>query len=231
MNAPARPGALAQLAWVLRKDLLIEWRGRARLIAVGAYAVMVILLFSFAVGPDTTTLQAHAAGYVWLAVLSTSTMLLAQSFQVETEAGALEGLLLLPVDHRALFFGKAIANTAVLVAVAAVALPVGFVLFDLTLAESPLWLAVTVILGAAGLAAPGTLYAALTARLAAQQLMLPLLLFPMIVPALLSAVKATSLLLRGDPMGQVSSWLVVLACFNLIYWSLAGALFSRVVEE
>ena len=81
---------MRQVLAVLRKDLLIEWRGRARSIAMGAYAFMLVLLFSFAVGPDTATLQQHAAGYVVLALLTASTLTLGQSFQVETESGALE---------------------------------------------------------------------------------------------------------------------------------------------
>ncbi|MCB9794071.1 MAG: heme exporter protein CcmB [Alphaproteobacteria bacterium] len=225
------PGPLRQLAWVIRKDLLIEWRGRARLVAVAAFAVMVILLFSFAVGPDGTTLQQHAPGYVWLAVLTASTALLSQSFQVETETGALEGLLLLPVDHRALYYGKALANLALLLGVATLSMAVGFFLFGLSAREDPAWLVLTLILGCASLAAPGTLYAALTARVAAQQLMLPLLLFPLIVPALVASVKATALALQGDPMQQMPDWLTVLACFDLIYWSLPSVLFAKVVEE
>lgn len=222
---------LRQLAWILRKDLLIEWRGRARGVAVASYAVLLMLLFSFAVGADSKALQLHAAGYLWLALTSASTLLLAQSFQVETEGGALDALLLLPVDHRALYYGKALANVAALLVVAAVSVPVAWVLFDLHIRESGWLLVATVILGAGGLAAPGTLYAALTARIAAQQLMLPLLLFPLIVPTLVASVKATALVFGGDPMGQIPSWLALLLCFNLIFWSLSGLLFAKVVEE
>jgi heme exporter protein B len=88
-----------------------------------------------------------------------------------------------------------------------------------------------ILLGAAGLAAPGTLYAAMSSRARAKQTLLPLLLFPLVVPVLLSSVKATSLLVLGDPMEQLPSWLTLLACFDAIYWSLCGLLFARVVEE
>lgn len=228
---PTRPGALRQTVEVLRKDLLIEWRGRSRAVALGGYALVLLLLFSFAVGPSSRTLQAHAAGYLWLVLLSISTLTLGSSFRVETEAGALEGLLLTPVDPRALFYGKALANTALLVGMGVLALPASVVLFDLHLAEGPLWLLAGLVLGAGGLAAPGTLYAALTARLGAQQLVLPLLLFPLVVPSLVAATKVTGLALQGDPMGQAGSWVALLACFNAIFWSLCGVLFGKVVEE
>jgi len=230
LAAAAWEGFMSQLGAILRKDLLIEWRGKARLLALCCYALTFLLLFSFAVGPDSVALRNHAAAYVWLAVLCVSTLLLVQSFQIETEDGALEGLLLLPVSPGALLFGKAIANTLLISALGAFALPVSVVLFDLSPSGSWLGLFGVLVLGAASFAAPGTLYSALTARIVAQQLMLPVLLFPLVVPAVLAAVKATSLLLEGDPMGQLSVWVSVQVCFDLIYWSLCGFLFARVVE-
>jgi heme exporter protein B len=94
-----------------------------------------------------------------------------------------------------------------------------------------LGLAGILALGAAGLSAPGTLYAAMTAQARARQTLLPLLLFPLVVPVLLSAVKATALLILGDPMGQLRPWTLLLVCFDLIHWALCGLLFDRVVED
>jgi heme exporter protein B len=88
-----------------------------------------------------------------------------------------------------------------------------------------------IVLGTAGLAAPGTLYAAMTSQARAKQTLLPILLFPLVVPVLLSAVKGTSLLILGDPMGQIRGWLLLLLSFDLIHWSLCGLLFGRVVED
>jgi heme exporter protein B len=104
------------------------------------------------------------------------------------------------------------------------------VLYDAPLSR-PLGLLGVIALGAAGLAAPGTLYAAMTSQLRANQTLLPLLLFPLVVPVLLASVKATALLLQGDPMQQLPSWQILLACFDAIYWSLCGLLFERVVED
>ena len=228
---PSRqPGVMASVAGILSKDLLIEWRARTRTFGLACFAVTMLLLFSFAVGPDTAALRQHAGGYLWLTLLLSSTLLLARSFQVETESGALDTLLLAPTPPAAIFYGKAFANAAQLAIIALVALPVTLALCDATLQEAASRLALIVTLGAAGLAAPGTLYAALTARLSARQLMLPLLLFPLVVPVLLAAVKATSLVLSGDPMGQINSWIGLLASFDLIYWSLCGVLFGKVVD-
>lgn len=218
------------LIGILKKDLLIEWRARTRGMALACFAFLLLLLFSFAVGPDSTALSRHAPAYLWLCMLLCSTLLLAASFQVEVEAGALERLILVPVSPPALFYGKALANAAQLTLLAGGAMMVSVVLFDAPVPGQPWALLAALVLGSAGLAAPGTLYAALTSRIPSRQLLLPLLLFPLVVPVLLSAVKATSLALLGDPMGQSGSWLTLLVCFDAVYWSLCGVLFGKVID-
>ncbi len=219
-----------EIAAVIAKDLRVEWRARAQVMALVAFAAVVLMLFSFAVGPDSTMLAKHAGGYLWLAMLLASTLSLARSMQTEVETGALEAMLLAPLRAPAIFYGKALANLAVLLLVALVAVPVDLVITGAGV-QDPLSLLAVLALGAGGIAAPGTFYAALTARVAGRQLLLPLLLFPLLVPALLASVKATSLAMSGDAMGQMSSWLILLLCFDLIYWSLCGALFEKVVES
>lgn len=221
---------LAQIAQVLRKDLLIEWRARARAFALACFALTILLLFSFAVGPDTATLRSHAGAYLWLGLLLSSTLLLARSFQTEVESGAIETVVLAPTRPAAFYYGKALANWLQLMLLGAVMFPMVMALFDGRLAEPAYWLVLILALGAAGLAAPGTLYAALTARLGARQLLLPLLLFPLIVPCLLASVKATSLVMSGDPMDQVPSWLQLLLAFDLLYWAICGVLFGKVID-
>jgi heme exporter protein B len=215
---------------VLRKDLLIEWRAKTHAVALAAFALTLLLLFSFAAGPTTAILQRHASAYIWMSMLLSSTLLLSRSFAIETESEALENLLLAPVSPAALFLGKAISSTLQMMLLMAVALPVSVVLYDVSLAGSPIELLFSLFLGVAGLAAPGTLYAALTARMHARALMMPLLLFPLVVPCVLAAVKTTSLLLLGDPMDQSGSWMVLQLCFALVYWSLCLVLTSRVIE-
>jgi heme exporter protein B len=139
-------------------------------------------------------------------------------------------LLLLPANPRALYYGKTIANWLQLVILGIALVPVMVVLYDAGTTQL-LKLLLVIVLGAAGLAAPGTLYAAMTSQVRAKQTLLPLLLFPLIVPALLASVKATSLVILGDPMQQLKSWIGLLAAFDLIYWSLCGLLYGRVVEE
>lgn len=214
----------------LRKELLLQWRTRAQAMAVFVFGATSLLLFSFSIGPNAAALRQYAAGFLWLAILLSSTLTLNESYLAEMENRALEGLLLIPVSPRIIYYGKAIANAVQLILLGVALIPVMVVLYDAGTTEIPRMLLV-VVLGSAGVSAPGTLYAAMTSQARSKQTLLPLLLFPLIVPVLLSAVKATSLAILGDPMQQGQSWIILLVAFNGIYWSLCGLLFDRVVEE
>jgi heme exporter protein B len=217
---------------IVRKDLLLEWRGRSRSVSVLLFGVVTLLLFSFAVGPDTVALRDGAAGFLVLALLLSSTLGLSESFRLEQEDRAIEGLLLLPVDPVAIFYGKALGNTLLLLMLAPILVPIALVLYSVDSGSSSvLQLLLVWFLAAAGLSAPGTLYAAMTSRLRSQDVVLPVLLFPLVVPVLLGSVKAMALALSGDPMGQMRSWILLLAGFDVIYWSLCGVLFPFAIEE
>lgn len=214
----------------LRKELLLQWRTRGQFMAVFVFGAATLLLFSFGIGPDASALRTFSSGFLWLGLLLSSTLTLAESFHAEMENRALEGLLLLPSDPRSLYYAKAIANWLQLTILGIALVPIMVVLYDAGTTRL-LTLLLVIALGTAGLSAPGTLYAAMTAQIKAKQTLLPLLLFPLIVPVLLASVKATSLVILGDPMGQARPWIILLLAFDLIYWSLCGLLYGRVVED
>jgi len=227
-----RPPGLLGTTWTLvRKDLLLEWRTRARANALVFFALATLLLFSFALGPDTTILRRAAGGTLWLAILLASVLALGESFRVEQENAALDGLRLAPADARALFLAKSVANAVLLVLLGAIILPVLAALAGVTLVEGPLQMAAILVLGALAIAGPGTIYAAIASQARARDVLLPLLLFPLLIPALVAAAKATSLVFEGDPMLQFQSWLGLLGGFDLVYWSLGFILFPRVLED
>jgi heme exporter protein B len=214
----------------LRKELLLQWRSRSQFFSVFIFGATALLLFSFGVGPNAEILRQFSAGFLWLGLLLSSTLTLAESFHAEMENRAMEGLILLPADPRALYYGKAVANWIQLTLLGSALVPVMVILYDAGTTRLLSLLAV-IILGAAGLSAPGTLYAAMTSQVRAKQTLLPLLLFPLIVPALLASVKATSLVILGDPMQSLNSWMSLLLAFDAIYWSLCGLLYPRVLED
>lgn len=222
----------ARTIWmVIQKDLQIEWRTRARLNGLVFFALATLLMFSFALGPDTAILRRNAGGYLWLGVLFASVLSLGESFRIETENNCLDGLRLAPVDARAIFLGKALGNTLMLWILSIVITPVTVALYDVSVKEGVLKLFGVLLLGCFGISAPGTIYGAIASNARARDVLLPLLLFPVLIPSLLASVKATGLILEGDPMGQLGSWLGLLGAFNLLYWGLGFALFPRVIED
>ncbi|SEN31420.1 heme exporter protein B [Stigmatella aurantiaca] len=231
MKRPAPIGLLRATGVLLGKDLLIEWRTRARLNALIFFALATLLLFSFALGPDTKLLERNAGGYLWLAILFASTLALGESFRIEQENACLDGLRLAPADARAIFLSKAVGNTLLLVVLGGVLIPAMVALYGVKVVLGAGPLLGTLVLGCMALAAPGTVYAAISSNARARDVLLPLLLFPLIVPALLASAKAMMLVLQGDPMNQLNSWFGLLTGFNLIYWGLGFALFPRVIED
>jgi heme exporter protein B len=225
------PSGLHHVVALVRKDIRLEWRGRARINATLFFALVTLLMFSFAVGPNHAMLARHAAGYLWLAIFLASVLALGESLRVEGENGALEGLRLAGVAPWSLFLAKAVVNAAFLWGLSTCMLPVAFALYDANLTLGLGKLVLVLFAGCAAISAPGTLYAAIATQARARDVLLPLLLFPVLVPALLAAVKATDLVLNGDPMGQLKSWLSLLAAFDILYWMLCSLLFGRVIEE
>ncbi|AKF82095.1 heme exporter protein B [Myxococcus fulvus] len=233
-TSPSRPrpiGLIGATLALLRKDLLIEWRTRARLNAIVFFAMATLLMFSFALGPDTRLLEKNAGGYFWLAILFASVLALGESFRVESENACMDGVRLAPADPRAIYLSKALGNALLLVALGLLLLPVMVALYGVRVVMGAVDLGSVLLLGSLALSAPGTVYAAISSNARARDVLLPLLLFPLVIPALLSAAKATTLVLQGDPMNQLGSWLGLLLGFNLIYWGVGFMLFPRIIED
>jgi heme exporter protein B len=235
IRAPSNPsgpiGFWAATQGVLYKDILLEWRSRARFNATVFFALLTLLLFSFAVGPNHAMLERHAPGYLWLGILLASVLSLSESMRVEKENEALEGLRLLPVDSRSIFLGKTIINTLLLSFIGMLLIPIMVAVYGVELKLGFTPLITTIVLGCAAISAPGTLYAAIASQARARDVLLPLLLFPVLIPGMLASVKATTLIMQGDPMGQLANWRSLLTAFSVIYWVLGAFLFGRVIEE
>jgi len=214
----------------LAKDFHIEWKTKARLNALVFFSIVTLFMFSFAVGPHVESKAAHASAYMWLGILFASVLSLGESFRIEGENHALEGLRLAPISLQAFFLGKAIANTLLLWFLSLIVVPLTLALYNVELQGS--WLALLLILlgGSAAIAAPGTFYAAIACNARSKDILLPLLMFPVLVPALVACVKATALVVEADPMQQLSSWVGLLVAFCMVYWILGALLFPYVVE-
>lgn len=228
MSLAAELGRVRAVAW---KDLTAERRTRANLNAVLFFAALMLLLFGFALGPDAEALRKAGAGIVWLTVLYSGILVFQRSYQLELEGGAMEALLLYPGDRRSLFLGKLLANLVLVLLVEAVVLPMAAVLFHLPLLEPFPGLLGILLLGTIGFVTLGTFYAALASRVRAREVLLPLLLFPMLIPLLLGSVEATGALLDRNAMGDAAAWARLLAVFDVIFLIAATAAFEHVIED
>ena len=219
-----------QILAMLRKELLTEWRMRSRVSGIFWFAFAVVLMVAVSI-PDTSSLPKVAGGTLWIGLMLASTRSLDQSYAVENEHGALEGLLLWPVEPLAIYYGKAIANAVILICVATALLPLLIAIFNTEVRGNPLQLGLVVVFGCMALAAPGTLFGFITSQARGSSVLLPLLLFPLVVPALLAAANATSKIFEGDPMNQVPSWLGLLVAYDVFHWSIMGLFFGWVLED
>ena len=215
---------------IARKDLITERRTKAGFNSVAALGVTMLVLFGFAFGPDAQALRDAAAGALWLAILFAGVLAFNRSYQVELESGALDELLQYPGARWTIYAGKFISNLIFVGLMLAIVVAAGIVLFQIHI--PPAWpvLLVTLLLGIVGLVTLGTFYAAMASRTRAREVLLPLLLFPMLVPVLLAAMSASKALLGGDLMHEASAWIRLLIGYDVIFLVAALLAFEHVIE-
>ncbi len=223
---------IAVPAWAIaRKDALAELRGKHAATSTLFFAAVVLLLFGFALGPDSQKLAAAAPGLLWLAIVFAGLLTVARLHQVETDDDALEQLALYPVDRRAIYAGKVLSGLVAMLVLGVVVLAVVTVLYGIDVLPALPALLATLLLGALGFAAVGTFYAGVTVRMGAREVMLPLLVLPIVAPLLLAAVKATGAALGGDPSGELAAWLQLLVGFDIVMLVAGAGTYGFLLED
>src|SRR5581483_231411 len=210
------------------KDLRTEVRSRSAVSTVLPFAVTMLLAFGFALGPDQQLLSQVAAGLLWLAALFASVELCHRSYQNEAANGALEGLLLSPVDKGAVFLGKAAAAFVQLIVLLALTMGIVIVLFGLPVGPAPGLLLLTAVLGIAGMSTLGSLFGLLAVRSRSRQAALPVLVLPLVSPVIIAATQATNDLTHGTP-GGVGGWLGLLVAFDAAYLAAGYVVFGHLL--
>ncbi len=214
---------------ILWKDLAAEWRSREIISAMLIFSLLVIFLFNFALELDPLTRRSATAGILWVTLVFAGTLGLNRSLAVEKDRGCLDGLLLAPVDRTAIYFGKMLANLVFMLVIAAIVLPLYSLLYDVNLFKPGLLL--TVALGLEGYAAVGTLLAAMSVQTRTREILLPILLFPIIIPVLVAAVKASNGFLLAASMADIQPWINILLAYDVLFTAIAFMVFEFVVEE
>lgn len=222
-------GYLSKVLAIVRKDVRAELRTKDILSSMLVFAALSVLIFQFAFDLRADNVRLVLPGVLWISITFAGVLGLNRSFILEQDRGSLEGLLLAPVDRSAIYFGKLIGNLLFIGVVELILLPLTSVFFNIWLVTPDLLLVLA--LGTFGFAAVGTLFAALSVNTRAREVMLPILLFPIMVPVLIAGVRATGALLDGEPLSETAQWLRLLVAYDAIFTAAAFLLFDYVVEE
>lgn len=214
---------------VIWKDVAAELRSRELISAMLVFALLVILIFNFALELEPKMRSMVTSGVLWVTFSFAGTLGLNRSMAMEKDRGCLDGLLLTPVDRSAIFFGKSIGNLLFMLAVEAIVLPVYSFLYGINLFNPGLIL--VILLGSIGYTAVGTLLASMAVQTRTRDVLLPILLFPLIIPVLLAAVKASGAFLSASPWAEVMPWINLLLVYDVIFITAAYMVFDYIVEE
>ena len=220
---------LRKVLAIVQKDVAVELRTKEILSSMFIFALQVIVIFSFALEMRIENVRQVTPGVLWVTFIFTGTLGLNRSFAREKDKGCLEGLLLCPVDRSAIYFGKLLGNAIFMLIMEAIILPIFLVLFNVSLFQPALIL--IIVLGTIGYAGVGTLLAAMAAHTRAREVMLPILLFPIMVPAMIAAVKATGGIVDGQELSEIAHWVRLLVAFDVIFLAISFMTFDFVVEE
>lgn len=220
---------LRKVLVIVQKDVAVELRTKEMLSSMFVFSLLVIVIFSFAFDLRVEDVQKVAPGVLWVTFVFAGMLGLNRSFVLEKDKGCLEGLLLCPVDRSAIYFGKMLGNVIFMTTVEAMILPIFSILFNVSLFQPVLLL--IVVLGTLGFAGVGTLFSAMAVHTRAREVMLPVLLFPVVVPAMIAAVKATGGILDGQPFSEIAHWVRLLAVFDVVFFAISFMTFDYVVEE
>ena len=216
-----------QVLAIVWKDLRCELRTRQVWIGMAMFALLVLVVFNFAFDLRVDNKAAVAPGALWIAFVFASVLGLGRTLAAEQDRGSMDRLLLCPVDRTAVYCAKLIGNLAFIGAVEVVALPIFAAIYDLPIITG--LILPIVVLGTIGVAAVGTLFSAVAATTQAREVLLPLLVFPLIVPVVIGAVKATEALV--SPVSGDAPWLGLIAAFDVIFLSISAVTFQYVIEE
>jgi len=197
--------------------------------AMLVFSLLIILIFNFALELDVKTRQTVTAGVLWATFAFAGTLGLNRSMAIEKDRGCLDGLLLAPIDRSAIYFGKLISNLVFMLVVEIIVLPVYSVLYGINLFQPGLL--IVILLGSIGYVGVGTLLAAMSVQTRTRDILLPILLFPVVIPVILSAVKASTGYLEGSEFSEILSSLSLLITYDVIFIAVAFMVFDNIVEE
>lgn len=225
------PLFVRQVAAILSKDLLTEWRTREIFTTMFVFTVLVLVVFNFAIGANPELIRLVAPGVLWVALLFATVLGLQRAVQVESDEDCFQGVLLALGDRSALFVAKTIGNLCYLVVVVLCALPLFSIWFRIDIIARFGALCLVLFLGVLGLSLVGTLFSMISVNTRTRGLQLPLLFLPISVPITIAAVYATTELLQGRGLADIRDYLTLMVVFDIVFGVIAFLVFDYVVED
>lgn len=218
------------LAW---KDLLMEFRTKQMLNSMVIFSLLVIVIFNYSFGNILFDIEMAdiAPGILWIAFTFAGMLGLSRSFASEKEDGCLDALRLCPFDPSAIYLGKVVSNLVIMCIIEAIIIPLFIVLFDYTDIRGLSGLAGIVVLGTIGFILVGTLFSALTVSVRTREILLPVILFPIIIPLIMSAVMATQYVLSTGDLTAASTEVRLLIIYDMVLFIASNLVFEYVIED
>lgn len=215
---------------IVAKDLRAELRSKEAINASLSFALVILLLFSFAFDPTADQTREISGGLLWIVFAFAGTLILNRSFVRELPNDCLDGLIAAPISSAALFLGKALANFVLVLAVELISLPIFGIFYNVRWTEQAGSLLLVLALTTWGLTVIGTIFSALTVNLRIRELMLPILVYPIMIPALLGAMEVTGPLISGKPLeGDLLTGLRLIVGFDIIFTALSVSMVDTIL--
>ena len=221
--------SLAVIWAIGRKDLLLETRNKDIIIAVSAFALLVLMVFTFAIDVNHVNAKLIGPGILWAGIAFAGVTGLNRAFALEAEGNTLEALMLAPISRDLIYVAKMLGNFLFITAAQIIVFPIFAVLFNLAVFR---WeMLVISLLTTIGFSAIGTLFAAMSMRVRAREVMLPLLFLPVVTPLMMAAVESTSHVVNGGSWPDISRWLQLAVAFDIAFIVVSAFIFQQVVED
>ncbi len=219
-----------QILTIIAKDLRREWRTRELLITTVAFAVLLMVVFTFAFYHDDETGILVFPGILWVAIVFTGTLAISRTFQHEREQDCLRALALIPGSQHSLYLGKFVVNLIFMALFELALIPLLIFTFSVDVSDVLALHLLAIAVGTIGFAALGTLVSAMLVRNELREVLLPIVLYPLLIPLLIAGVQVTSALLTGGGWAEVGPWIQAMMAMNIAYFLLSLALFRWVLS-
>ena len=221
--------SLAVIWAIGRKDLLLETRNKDVIVAVSTFALLVLMIFTFAIDINQVNAKLTGPGILWASIAFAGVTGLNRAFALELEGNTLEALMLAPISRDLIYAGKMFGNFLFITAAQIIVIPIFAVLFNLAVLR---WeMLVVSLLTTIGFSAIGTLFAAMTIRVRAREVMLPLLFLPVVTPLIMAAVESTSHVVNDSSWPEIYQWIQLAIAFDIAFIVISAFIFQQILED